>query len=138
MLYIWTSARVLHTPNSGQNILFRIFGMKNVKKEKKKKFGKKSVFGLFCYLFGQILNVNPHFRHQRRTYKTFTQIFFLILPNCSCFFSLFYIFHVKKHNLTSIWSAQHPNAGQNLQHAHTHTCAHGECFCTPSYQYSMQ
>ena len=35
MLYILTSIMVLRTPNTGQNMVFLVFHMKNVKKEEK-------------------------------------------------------------------------------------------------------
>ena len=37
LLCILTSVWVLHTPNAGQNVLFLIFSMKHVKKEKRRK-----------------------------------------------------------------------------------------------------
>ena len=52
--------------------------------------------------------------------KTFDQGFVAnFLPNCAENVFLFCIFSTKTlemHNPTSVWSAQHPNAGHNIQH----------------------
>ena len=42
--YILSSFWVLRTSNAGQNMLFRIFGMKNIKRTKRRKHEAQSVF----------------------------------------------------------------------------------------------
>ena len=64
--------------------------------------------------------------------KTLNQCTGAISKNCfcsilspfSCFFSFFNFLGqktLKKHILTSLWSVQHPKAGQNIQHPFLHS-----------------
>ena len=72
LLNILTSIWVLRTPNAGQNMLFHIFSMKNIKQQKKAKNQEKACFWSFfqklvedylylktCFSLNQYLDASP-------------------------------------------------------------------------------
>ena len=87
-MYISTSVWVLYTPKAGWNMLFQSF-------LHQKALDQRSGANLKTHFFAK-LSIN-----------------FLAL---SSFFSFLAQKMLKKHISTSIWSVQHPNAVQNIQH----------------------
>ena len=98
MLNISTSLWVLRTPNAGRISHFQHFLCKNPKKSKNfaAKFSKKQFFLHFI--------------------KALVNCF---IPQKWAFSSKKHVFTYKKLKMiisTSVWRAQHPNAGRNIQH----------------------
>ena len=117
-MYILTSLWVLHTPNTGQNMLFQHLSCKKAEKGIKSKkirakfikipffsFNKKACWGPTDQKWHQFTGAN-----WKKCFTKFCLPLFVFL-----IFRLFCAKRLKKHILTSLWRVQHPNPGRNKQ-----------------------
>ena len=125
VLYV-DSVWVLNTPNTGWNMLFHIFFMKNIKQGTKvRKIRQNTCFWALTQtlimgykkawtttnLCKKVQNIPwPAFGFEPK--NNCSSFSLLLLP----LFTFFMWKTWQKHILTSIWSGQYPNAGQNIQH----------------------